>query len=281
MPILGRILNSDGQPVGGARLAINKVRATTNDGLDDFIDAVKSGDDPWAFLGHTWIGTVSGLPEEFVTDSDGRFEIKGLGADRVLLVDVEGAGIDKARLSVMTRMSPPTHGPNLRRSRPNYPVYGAAFDHIGSPARTIRGLAHDKQTGTRVPGARAIFFYHGVPEATESDEQGRFEFEGVVKQRGYRLSVSPTDVNHFAQIVYVQDSPGLDPIEVSFDLMTGIRVTGRVTDGQTGNPTCKSIVLARFAIDALIDDIAGLEASPTGVCSSSSLDSAPMSGEFI
>jgi hypothetical protein len=183
------------------------------------------------------------MPDPIVTDADGRFEITGIGAERVCRVYVAGPGIDEARLAVMTRETEPVkpfvqdrfHGRPIVRP-PVYPYYGATFEHVGSPARAIRVLVRDGETGRPLPGVRIEGLTLSGQLIPETDEQGRVEFPGRAKLPRYEIGIVPHRQPYFADRVRIEDTPGLGPIDVTVDLAQGLLVTGRVTDRGTGEP---------------------------------------------
>ncbi len=243
LPIRGRILNPEGKPVAGATIRFGYIFPPTAGTLDEYIEAIPDGQQWQHTAGEKgWGGPLPRMPDPIVADADGRFEITGVGAERVCRLLVVGPGIDDAQITVMTRQTEPVkpyvqeslYGTPIDRP-PVYPFYGATFEHVGSPARTIRGIVRDKHTGRPVPGVRVICSYKRGDSVQESDEQGRFEFSGVPKLKRYYVHVRPP-VPYFANQAGIDDTPGLEPLEVTVGLAQGMVAAGRVTDRETGEP---------------------------------------------
>ena len=99
-PIRGRVLDSQGRAVAGATVRVAFL-GLTRDGVD--LDALlASGKLDWDgsmvptirrpfWSSPTWIGGDGAVN----TGADGRFELQGLGRDRVALLEIEGRGIER------------------------------------------------------------------------------------------------------------------------------------------------------------------------------------------
>ena len=77
----------------------------------------------------------------------------------------------------------------------------------------------------------------GTTDHRTTNEGGRFELRGIGKSEGgYRLTVLPSGQQYFSRGLRIPDTPGLEPIEATIELVSGIVVKGRVTRGETGKP---------------------------------------------
>jgi hypothetical protein len=181
---------------------------------------------------------------EAVTDADGRFRLEGIGADRLLIVSVQGTTAAYDSFYVITRSLTPI---NWRWGGPSpyfEQVYGANFTHATQPTRPIRGVVRDVATSeplvgvaiqslsfpvTTVGGARVL--------KTTTGEQGRFELLGMPKGERNRILVVPNDEQpYFMREINVPSPPGIGPVELTIDLHRGQWITGRVTDKVNGKP---------------------------------------------
>jgi RNA polymerase sigma factor (sigma-70 family) len=245
VPINGRILDTDGKPVAGARLTVARVAAPPGGDLGSTLAAVRKGE-PYASAGD-WAGPLPGRSAVLTTGGDGRFRLAGVGRERIVDFRVEGPAIASTFLgSVMTRaaekivVAPDVAGPYTRV------VYGASFDFVARPSRPIRGVVRDKETGK--PLARASV--EGKPTAyqidgdckTLTDKDGRYELLGMPKMESYWLVVKPADGLRFQRQVEVRDPPGLDALTADVELLRGLTVRGRVTDRETGKPVAQARV---------------------------------------
>ncbi|MFI5454404.1 MAG: sigma-70 family RNA polymerase sigma factor [Isosphaerales bacterium] len=250
VPIRGRILDSQGRPVAGVTVRINDI-ATANDGVD--LDALlATGALAYAkatsrYVGPTWLGRQG----TWTTDADGRFEIKGVGRDRIVGLGLEGAGLEHGRLFAMARPARTTPKPRPQPTRKprellfygrsaDPPLVGAKFDHIAVPTKPITGVVRLKATGKPVAGVSVA----GIEPVTwtvtyaQTDAQGRFRLVGLPKAEVYQVHVEPRPgIDPFLRLwTNVSDTEGLKPIEMVCELPKGVVVTGRLIDTATDRP---------------------------------------------
>jgi RNA polymerase sigma factor (sigma-70 family) len=228
VPIRGRILDPDGQPVVGAKLTVFGLSAAKNEDLSRYVQGVRTGVPEG--LPKFWRGPLPGRPAVLTTARDGRFRLAGVGRERLVYLWVEGPTIAKASMHVMTRAAAPVTDPKGRMR-----IYGASFDFVGGPTRLIRGVVRDKATGKPISGVsveaeRSAWF------KSVTDRDGRYELRGLAKAQRYSLAARPGDGLHFQRELGVQDTPGLDALACDIALVRGLTVRGRVTDRGTGKP---------------------------------------------
>jgi RNA polymerase sigma factor (sigma-70 family) len=231
-PVGGRILDADGRPVAGARLAVTGVGDDA-----DFVEWVRigyrstrtnAGGDIYQFAKGCWIGPLPGLPAVLVTDNSGRFKLSGVGRGRVVSFHLEGAGIATAALGVR----------------------GTSFEYQAAASRPIRGVVRDKATGKSLPAVTVFFDTWLDPRNEEpvlhkavTDKQGRYELLGLPKAEDYALALRPADGLYFQRKVRVQDTPGLGALTADFELEQGeVTVRGKVTEKETGRPVAGATV---------------------------------------
>jgi len=241
MPIRGRILNAEGQPVRGATLTVRNLWRTKSEDLSNFLKEVKTGQQMFPALGVGVSGPV------VKTDAQGRFELTGIGRERVVKMNLEGKGIAKTRLDVVTRdMKPISRLWTLARPRGGtLTFYGANFNYAAQPSRPIVGRVYDIDTGKPLKGA--VVQSHKVAGCspweskgfikTLTDEKGRFRLTGMPKARGSEIFVVPTtEQPYFPLLKKVPDTKGFKTAEVEFGLKRGVWIAGRVTDQTNGKP---------------------------------------------
>ncbi len=196
------------------------------------------------------------------TGADGRFEMKGIGRDRMVHLRIEGPTIATQDVQVMTRA-----GEKIQLSvrqedtkGPKETYYGANLELLAAPSRPVVGVVRDKDTGRPLAGVTIEatstdgFGTRGFLNTT-TDKDGRYRLEGVPKGDGNKVAatikywVSKSDgdrmaykwhpINeqpYFAAVKTVENKPGLDAITVDFALQRGMWVKGRITDKKTGTP---------------------------------------------
>jgi RNA polymerase sigma factor (sigma-70 family) len=196
--VRGRILDADGRPVAGAKLTVTGVAAA------------KGHDGQPGAPG--WAGPLPGQAESLTTGDDGRFQVAGVGSDRIVNLRLEGNGIATAAFAAQ----------------------GAAFEYQAALSRPIRGVVRDKVSRKPLAGVTVA---SGLCQAV-TDKEGRYELLGVAKAERYGLGVNPAEGQlYFHRVVWVQDKPGLEALAADCELVRGgVTVRGKVTDKATGRP---------------------------------------------
>jgi RNA polymerase sigma factor (sigma-70 family) len=229
LPVNGRILNQNRQPVVGAKVLVRDVLSNTEEKVTRFLEGPI---DPWS--PKSWRGPFPEQPPSATTDADGRFRVTGLGRDRIVSFVLVGPAIRHTSFTAVTRPSTPA----LSARRFN----SATFEHVAFPSQSIRGVVRDRATGSPVAGVRLFALLDDPPAVT--DENGRFEILGCPKMpRGYAIMAQPqAGQPYFAAKTELPDRPGFDPLTVDLDLVSGIPLTGQVTDQATGKPPRAAVV---------------------------------------
>jgi RNA polymerase sigma factor (sigma-70 family) len=238
VPITGRILDRDGQPVAGAKLAITGISALSTS-KDDPVETLRKSE-----FGHgyaypenknRWVGLLPGRPAVLTTGPDGKFRLTGVGRERIVQFRLEGSAITSADLHVTTRAGDAIVG-EMRQK-----VYGPSFDYLADPSRPIRGVVRDKATGKPITGVSVAFRpywadWRSAPCRTLTDKEGRYELLGLSKSAYYNLTVKPGDGRYLQRTVLLKGAPGLGALTRDIDLVRGLTLRGKVTDKATGRP---------------------------------------------
>jgi RNA polymerase sigma factor (sigma-70 family) len=269
VPVRGRALDSQGRPVAGVVVRIRAIWEVKHGVNLDAMVASGAIDENWSQLGRyyghplgpaapTWQADPAPLwpggQNAWTTGTDGRFEVRGVGRDRIARLEFQGGGVANGTLDVMARAAKmPTKPRPARQSEMLmfgkegafigvYPkgtqLVGATFDFIAGPTKPITGVVRLKGSGK--PVERAII--HGADPATHTyatartDAAGRYRLDGVPKGAFYQLRFNPRPgIDQFlAETVIVDDTEGLKPIERAIELPPGVIVTGRLVDKATG-----------------------------------------------
>jgi RNA polymerase sigma factor (sigma-70 family) len=245
LPVSGRVLNSEGQPVAGATIELVQVGKRAGDGdlpslIERNLSFFASGADASMVLARevSFLDSgVAGLPTSLVTGKDGRFRLAGLGLGRIVVFDISGPGIARQRTSALTL-------PQLPRGLPEglSTLHPANFDHLASPSRPIAGVVTDKETGKPIAGARVmgrvsdLKFASGAVDAI-SDAQGRYKVDWLPKNPQYVLTVvPPAGSSYLPQQRTLADPEGLGLVTADLPLPRGSVVEGRLLDRETGKP---------------------------------------------
>jgi protocatechuate 3,4-dioxygenase beta subunit len=235
-PIRGRVINTEGRPVAGVKVAIMGVSAS--DGLDTFLRTVS--------LDHRAANKALkrklNLPLHQVlpitqSDKDGRFTITGIGAERLVGLAVKGEGIATGMFMVITRagFDAEKFNQEARKGRPSpeegVTLFNPSFEYVTDPTRPIEGTVREAGTGKPVAGVTL-----GIRGSTAvSDAKGRFRLGGQRKRETYQLQVEPPKGSlYLGRWLQVSDTPGFAPIKTDVELVRGVVIVGRVLDKATG-----------------------------------------------
>jgi beta-lactamase regulating signal transducer with metallopeptidase domain/protocatechuate 3,4-dioxygenase beta subunit len=250
VPVRGRILDGEGRPVAGAKLSVAHLFATASGKLDGVLNAWSSvADEAIEPMEKKLRISEAGGPFPAVeTGRDGRFEIQGLGLERMGGLMVKAPALAQTRINVVLRkgFDPRPLNETVRRRwtdmlRPGKaPVlFAPEFEFVGELGRIVQGTVREAGSGRPVAGAlvRGNGGSGGLIWST-TDAQGWYRLEGMtILKRQYQLMVDSPEgsalLNHRQSVV----SPGgSEPLTADVELARGIMITGRVIDRQTQQP---------------------------------------------
>jgi protocatechuate 3,4-dioxygenase beta subunit len=229
LPVEGCILDSDGHPVAGARIRMIGIGAAPREDSSALLDAVQKGHG--FTLGKVWNGSLPGRPTITTTGRDGRFQLSGIGRDRLVRICIEGPSIATAFHWVMTRT-----GETVKQRDWWNNIFAASFEFVGQPGRWITGTVRNKTTGKPMAGVSVSLGGRDALIRTVTDNSGHYDLRGVPKGPTYWVVAAPDDGLFFERHVELQDSPGLGNFRCDIELVSGLTAHGRVTDEQTGKP---------------------------------------------
>jgi RNA polymerase sigma factor (sigma-70 family) len=261
VPLRGGVLDLQGKPIAGARVQVRGFRYPLKGDLTPFIEALKSQrpgfrpENNQLVVGFTnpYNGgmDLDALFPPAVTDAAGRFQIKGIGLERVADLLIEGPGIETRYVYALTRPGniiewpAKTGGPGPARDIQRT-HYGAVFDHVAAPSKPVVGTVRDVDTGKPIAGAiieksNAL----PVPEPRPMDDRvrfravtdakGRYRITGLPREKGIGLRAAPPSGQPYVMsITEVPQEAGLEPVTVDFSLKRGVWIDVKVTDKVTG-----------------------------------------------
>jgi RNA polymerase sigma factor (sigma-70 family) len=242
VPIRGRLVTTEGRPVSGVTVTVAGIVAF--DRLDDFLRVFQRE------MHHSDEGTGArwlNLPLNDVllvkpTDKDGRFEIKGIGVERLVGLEVKSAALAESPMLVVTRerFDAKAYLKDAIRGRGERAplIFGPSFEHVIGRAeanRAIEGTVREAGNGKPVAGAAV----HALGVSARTDALGRFRLVGMrmAPAPNSFLQVSaPENTTLIGRYQHVQASaaPGGKLERVDIELLRGVVVTGRVYDKATG-----------------------------------------------
>jgi RNA polymerase sigma factor (sigma-70 family) len=246
VPIRGRLLDTQGKPLAGARVRVGTILSPDDDKLDAFLTGWKQSWQDARHVRKTLYAPLEGVLPVVTTDKEGRFELTGAGAERVVLLEVRGPSTSKATLYVVSRpgLDPrPINAAVLDRIPaaariPGQPplLYGCTFDYVAGPARIVEGTVREADTGKPLAGisVHALGEYPGG-SFTRTDAKGHYLLSGLPKGKEYSIYAEPPKGGSLlARLVRPADDGGLGPLQCDIELARGVVVTGRLIDRATG-----------------------------------------------
>jgi RNA polymerase sigma factor (sigma-70 family) len=245
LAIQGRILTTEGKPLAGLRVSVVSLFPSAPEQLEAFLTDWKQ---EWERAHPRWAMDNLYLPADkgllsTATDHEGRFRITGVGAGRVAVLKVSGPTIAQAMLYVVARADldlTPFNQAAQTRIRPGGSppplLHGPSFDYVATPTRPIEGTVREVGSGKPVAGVlvwAGAGYNNGVHAV--SDAQGRYRLVGLPKMKQYLLHTEPGATSPWLRAgARVEDTDGLQPLQVDFALARGVLLTGRVLDKATG-----------------------------------------------
>jgi protocatechuate 3,4-dioxygenase beta subunit len=254
LPIEGRIVNLEGQPVPGVVVRPFMLGVTAKEDLAGWLEAVHGKkrvqmEEFFPRLVSSPAG-VPGLPRQLTTDRAGRFRLSGAGRERIVALMVSGPKVEAELIAVMTRAGKPLRVPE---GQVEFLVYPATFQHPVSPPRPLLGSVREARTGKPIAGATIDVGLRPLVKArTKADGTFRLDsLPGLLFHPGgpgeFAVTVvGPADQPYLPALKSVRRGPRREPLRADFTLPRGLWAEGKLTDKRTGKPV-------RAAIEYLAD----------------------------
>jgi RNA polymerase sigma factor (sigma-70 family) len=294
VPIRGRILNPEGKPIAGVRVRIgDRLILSKESDLTSWLAELKAdgallnGNADWGRVTELSCSPLDLLFPPVTTGTDGRFEMKGIGRERIAHLRIEGPAIATEEIRVMTRASEVIRL-WLQKDHPkgqHVTYYGAGFDHVAMPSRPVLGVVRGKDTGkplagVRIESVKITDAFHISFLWTTTDKDGRYRLDGLPKSDGNVIAATTSGSSRFAAptaagtgenkiaamneqpylpaVENVENTSGLEPVRIDFALQRGIWVKGRITDKSTSKPLRADVNYFCFVDNPRVNDISRL-----------------------
>ncbi len=257
--IRGRVVNTEGKPIAGVRVAVNQLNVYPDNSLDSFLVFWKNRPFNFGLRGAVkHILSGAGALFAATTDADGRFVLHGVGEERVVSLRLSGAGIAAVETWVVNRagFDPKPYNQatidNLPKGKRGFygrwMLSGPDVAVAAATEKIIRGTVIEADTGRGRPGVLVKLTrkdgddqtggdYLSVSLVAKTDAAGRYEIHGAAKAKSYMVEVgSDAAAGYLGRGAWVTDTPGYQPLTADIRVRKGIIVTGRMLDGSTGKP---------------------------------------------
>jgi hypothetical protein len=187
VPIHGRLLDHNGEPLAGARVQVVALSNPWQRDLDVHLKAFAAGRERLWTPGHErplYPNVLPGVTTQAIADSDGRFQMPGMGRDRLASLVVSAPGVVDSHLTVMTRDDPDVITHRDSDGYPSRAILGAGFTLKLKPGRTLRGFVRDRETrapiaGVKVVAGNGLGVLRGLESLFSSDANGRYAIWGI------------------------------------------------------------------------------------------------------
>jgi protocatechuate 3,4-dioxygenase beta subunit len=239
-PIRGRVVNTEGKPVHGVRVAVASIDVPAETSLDPFLNAWKKRSFGSSIGCEKCFRTEGGSPLTTTTDAEGRFVLHGAGVERVVTLRFRGAGIAEEERCIVNRpgFDPEPYNRAARDKIPKGETpYGTWFLHgpsvsvVAGHEKPIHGVVTDADSGKPLPGVGV----HCFSLSAKTDGLGRYHIHGVAKEKSYTIGVaSDPAAGYFGSEVRAADTAGYQPIRADLRVKKGVIITGKVIDEAMG-----------------------------------------------
>ena len=282
VPIDGRLLTNEGEPVVGASVSVLKTVQHDPQRIEKWISQTSPKPikiDPMMMTGSpkadSYFPSLDGHGSEFndqstTTDNQGRFRFDELiGKNDAAVLRIRGKSIADHVIHVIGRdMKKPIYGKHLTNFTDQGAYYGQSFDHVTQLSVPVFGIVRDLETKEPLPNvlvATSSIFGRRMTQTgyllTRTDEQGRYRIEGLPVApsgaRGSQLLVCPGNVPYAEnKFLKVPNGDGKNPIEFNLELRRAVMAKGRITEKGTGKPLQAEIYYVPFATNENCDKYA-------------------------
>ncbi len=247
-PITGTVVGTEGKPVAGASVTVFTLMDPTGRDFDTFLKAAAAGE--FGAIGQ-WDDPLHPPVELFraTTDADGKFEVKGVGNDRIVGLAVSGKGVARQSGMVLTRkgvdvgpLNQPPKDQRMVRLGQHPIFYPPELKLVVVAGYAVEGVVTDKKTGKPIAGVLLeVNTGHWDRVTTVSNKDGKYRLDGMTKGMSHHINVfPPKGVDVFPTWADVKEATGYQAVTLDFTLVPGAVFAGKVIDKETKQPLSAS-----------------------------------------
>ncbi len=280
-PIRGRVIDTQGRPVTGARVEVCKVTTYEKHPAEHYLDRwtkelrahgipLPNGDRALSVREDLEQDRHNDSPFVVKTDKGGKFEIAGIGAERLAGLTIRGAGIADTRIGVMNRAgfdAKPFNEDQNDRERMRYsfvkhaqPLFGPEPAVVVEQEKIIQGRVTDHRGQPRA-GVQVVFSRPNKRDlnpdynTATTGKDGRYEIRGARKHKGYMVECfADPKAGLLPCQAFADDTVGYEPVTIDLKCARGVVVTGTVKDKATGAPVGASVHVEVLANNPFVKD---------------------------
>ena len=276
--IRGHLVDIEGQPIAGAHVRIRKLV----DKNDQFAGDARELQARDPSTDAEWLVPIHNLLNQFfpqqlptvaptaTTGADGRFELRGVGPNRLVQLLITGDGAESTLLLARTAAGPSiTLTPDRHADEKPITLYGPDFDYALGPSRPVEGRVVDLDTGSPIADAVVrTYEVHGdrlsssrerEHLATRTDANGVYRIFGLPVGDGNKLVAFTTgDIPYVPVGHSIDTSTGDARVQQDFRLKRGVWAAGRAYDAQSKQPLTGELSYYWFRNAELEQAIPGL-----------------------
>lgn len=258
-PVRGRLIDLEGRPLKGVAVSVEQIQYADLTKLREGFETASRDTVNRSFGMHNMPrGSLNrrdcqALVPPVKTDDNGEFSLSGLGRDQVATVTLLGNRVEAERFFIL--------GTEMEIKRvPHISLYpkgaqdafvGVNFTLAVGPAIPVSGVVTEFKTGKPIANAvvyvERLFSRESLDDSlvqlrlltnyirAVTDEQGRYQLEGIPPGEGHILKVVPPKSEPWLMASQtISLDPGQPAANVNIQVFRGIWIEGQVTDADTG-----------------------------------------------
>ncbi|QJW94810.1 sigma-70 family RNA polymerase sigma factor [Frigoriglobus tundricola] len=249
-PIRGRVMNLEGKPVAGVTVSVTGMfQPHKEKTLDRWLKSVRNPKDEEGVSVvplYDYVSGFAGLLVPVTSDRDGKFEIRGLGRDRVAILRATGPAIATHELRAVTREVERFNDPLNNWGT----IQGADPVVVAAPVPVTTGRVIDSASGKPIPGTVLHVEHLSQSLSATADKDGRFTLPGLPQGKpGLSVIVIPPGRAPYHPVREAVPDDATERAAFDVKLVRGIPATVKIIDKVTRKPVKSHIRYGVFPDD--------------------------------